>query len=364
MSRVNKAIEYINQKGWRILSISDAALPVFSLQCEHQHIFNINLVSIKKDAACKVCKELKRFSQKIVGQDCKLDSLTVLENSNVVTRCAKGHVFEWPLKKVLPRTMLCPICKKQEKNKIKRKEYAALAVPYDGALISEWVTDTNQIYLWRCKEGHEFSSRPKDIKDRGRWCPTCKKKEAGKDIKAQLQSVVLGHQGSVEEIEPIVSTRMKARFSCKKGHSWVMTIGKVLSGTWCRSCKRTIYSLDDFKTIAKKHKGNLLTEKYINAHQKISFKCHQGHEFNVMASSALKGAWCPNCRKEKDSQAIRQRVLDIVKANQGRCIGLDEVKGRRDYINLECNEGHTWRTLVCVTLRGSWCKWCSQRKNK
>lgn len=119
----------------------------------------------------------------------------------------------------------------------KIKEMNEIATEKGGKCISSVYINAKEYLLWECKEGHKWKASPNNIKNNGRWCPKC----AGK-----LKSII------------------------------------------------------DMEILAKEKLGKCLSEKYINAKTKLKWKCSEGHIWESIPDSIIRGSWCPICcRKNK-----------------------------------------------------------------
>lgn len=97
--------------------------------------------------------------------------------------------------------------------------------------------------------------------------------------------------------------RIKLIWECSLGHTWEARWDHVRKGSWCPKCAHIIlsrerrgYDIDDMRKIANKRNGHCLSSEYINAHEKLEWKCSDGHIWQAIPSSILRGSWCPHCR--------------------------------------------------------------------
>ena len=82
------------------------------------------------------------------------------------------------------------------------------------------------------------------------------------------------------------------------------------------SKKRTYQEVYDYF----KSKGcELLSTEYINAHQKLEYKCPNGHIHEMTWNNFQRGKGCPKCRDEKLREQRRHDESIVIKAfeNEG-----------------------------------------------
>jgi hypothetical protein len=61
----------------------------------------------------------------------------------------------------------------------------------------------------------------------------------------------------------------------------------------------TIGTIEEMQALAKKHRGECLSETYAGALNKIRWRCVKGHEWEATPSNVKNaGYWCPECRKD------------------------------------------------------------------
>lgn len=93
-----------------------------------------------------------------------------------------------------------------------------------------------------------------------------------------------------------VGSRDKLEWECSIGHRWMATWSHVSSGTWCPKCGGSLkLSLGDAQTVAAQRGGVCLTELYINAREKMLWRCRFGHEWEATLGDIRSGRWCQKC---------------------------------------------------------------------
>lgn len=106
----------------------------------------------------------------------------------------------------------------------------------------------------------------------------------------------------------------KVEWECGKGHVWLALPKVIRRGHWCPYCAQNVtLKLSDFKIIAKNRGGLCVSDKYVNMNSKLSFICHDGHEFSKSAGHVKhSGSWCNICSfRYLDLQKYIQKKQNI-----------------------------------------------------
>ena len=89
--------------------------------------------------------------------------------------------------------------------------------------------------------------------------------------------------------------------------------GDIRSGKWCPICarkqanetkrknlkpdaKRRYYSIEDLQDHAQKLGGDCLSSRYQRIHDKIQWRCSEGHVWWNSWGNVQRGQWCAQCR--------------------------------------------------------------------
>lgn len=126
---------------------------------------------------------------------------------------------------------------------------------------------------------------------------------------------------------------------------------------------------------AKKRGGECLTKIYINAKNKLKWKCHDpSHsiwESNYM-TVVTHGSWCPKCARENHKDKLKntnglQIAQDYAKSKGGYCLSTEYVDSR-EYMKWQCEHNHIWESRYkSIISKKTWCPQCaneSKRKPK
>ena len=84
--------------------------------------------------------------------------------------CEKGHSWEASGANIIYNKSWCPFCAGVKRHTIEK--FKQLAKERSGECLSSEYINRNTPLLWRCKESHEWRSKPSEILS-GCWCPQC-----------------------------------------------------------------------------------------------------------------------------------------------------------------------------------------------
>ena len=110
-----------------------------------------------------------------------------------------------------------------------------------------------------------------------------------------------GGEINFEDFDKKSKSKKRLKWKCADGHIWEATLDSVKQGSWCPYCARKKVAdnrrddVEEMQRIAKERGGECLSAKYINAKEKLKWKCSEGHEWKAPASSVKRGSWCPAC---------------------------------------------------------------------
>lgn len=246
---------------------------------------------------------------------------------------------------------------------------------------------TNQIYQgthhsygWKCEHGHTWPASLVRIKQ-GHGCPTC-----GSNITASKNSVpverFLDHLHkrnstlpSISYVSGFVGMTKKALFKCDVcGHSWDTLPKSLIRGSGCPECKRInninlhTYSHDEFTE--KLHSRNLISnnkiyivpgQTYGGIRSKLTFTCEHNHTWSAVPEGILNNtAGCPHCAgvvkrgtTAAFSEITQKWPLLTITSQHG-----DQL-GRREYIEVMCENNHQWDTTYERLISGHYCPHCN-----
>lgn len=179
-----------NQRGGSCLSTEYQGNHInLSWRCKDEHAWEATPSSVKGGSWCPYCTGRRYWATDRTHTQVALDeccaaarnkggmclSTEYLNNTTKLHwRCAKGH--EWyAMPKSIRRGGWCPACSYKARGDSQRgsiDDCHAIAKANGGMCLSLEYVSRNSGLLWRCKDGHEWKSKPYSVKQ-GHWCPVC-----------------------------------------------------------------------------------------------------------------------------------------------------------------------------------------------
>ena len=161
-----------------------------------------------------------------------------------------------------------------------------------------------------------------------------------------------------------INVDTKLKWQCKEGHIWEAIPYALQRGHWCPKCfGNAKLSIEEMQEIAKQRGGKCLSDKYANAHTKLTWQCKEGHVWDAVPMSLKKGYWCPKCgwKKTADSKRLNiQEMQDLAKSRGGICLSKEYVDSHSK-LKWQCAEGHIWEAEPGNIKYGQWCRICKRR---
>ncbi len=182
------------------------------------------------------------------------------------------------------------------------KGLQSIAAARGGELISRFYVDSSTKLRWRCAVGHTWKAIPYSIK-RGSWCPKCGiKRSAIKRAHTvdDMQALAKAKGGTCLSTS-YRNSKSRLRWRCAQGHEWETQASVILSGHWCPKCekfrlgRKYALTLDVIQRTAKERGGQCLSETYLNARERLMWRCAKGHTWRANTNSIRRGSWCPFC---------------------------------------------------------------------
>jgi hypothetical protein len=195
-------------------------------------------------------------------------------------------------------------------------ELHALAASRGGNVLSDYYMNGATKRRWRCAEGHEWEAIPSSIK-RGSWCPICGDKRA-----ATKRAHTIDHMKALAEAkggiclsENYASVKSRLRWRCAEGHEWETQASVILAAHWCPKCagwrsgRKYALTLEEIRKTAKERGGDCLSDSYLNAQQKLTWRCAKGHVWRTNANSIRGGTWCPICAAKRSRPLAQPKFV-------------------------------------------------------
>ena len=173
---------------------------------------------------------------------------------------------------------------------------------------------------WKCKQGHEWSSRVNQRTSKSSNCPYCSNRKVlqGYNDLATIRPDLLKEwdyekNNSLTPQMFTYGSNSKVWWKCDKGHSWQASIYTRYSNHSCPYCsnKKVLRGFNDFQTkypqIAKEfdiEKNNMFPcEISPFSNKKVWWKCSKcGYEWQYSIAHRSNGyGKCPNCKKMNEN---------------------------------------------------------------
>ena len=217
-------------------------------------------------------------------------------------KCKEGHVWEAVPSRI--KGDWCPFCTPQVKLTI--KDMQNIAKVRSGECLSKEFAGYQTKLKWRCKEGHEWEATPHNIKNQGTWCPICAGNL--KLTIEDMQKLAISKGGECLS-KKYVNSQSKLRWRCKEGHMWEARPKNIKYGRWCPICGNIKQAnarrlgIEKMQDIAKARDGECLSKDYINVQTKLRWRCKEGHEWEAIPTNIKNGSWCPICARKRRVKA-------------------------------------------------------------
>lgn len=340
-----------------------------SLRCSLGHEWSMKASTIlfaqknvTKENFCQVCSprrnakkslELLKEVARKNGGECLATSYPN-QSVKLPWRCANGH--EWmSTGQIILGGSWCPTC--CHANAAHGMDALhALANERGGKCISERYGRSNEVYDWECRQGHRFQLSFY-YAAKGAWCPSCERIGHGALRLEELRSIARSKGG--ECLSPVYEGRFhKLNWRCSRGHEWSASPGNIFRGSWCPDCFRSdrFVSLEEFQKLAEEKGGQCLSDKVTTLTDRLRFRCKEGHEWEFVARTMRKGAWCPVCDGRVKTL---EEMQEVARSRGGKCLS-PSYRGLDKPLLWQCKIGHQWRAAPQSLLKqGSWCRQCA-----
>jgi len=158
-----------------------------------------------------------------------------------------------------------------------------------------------------------------------------------------------------------INNKTKMPWMCAQKHIFLMNLGHVKSGHWCKICayEDKKLSLLDAQTEAQKQGGYCLAEHYENCYTLMPFKCKNNHLFSSTLSRVRNGYWCAQC----SDQRLSIEIADWEATQRGgHCLSKEYIN-IREKLSFVCKNNHFFKmSLGEVRYNHYWCPECSHHK--
>ncbi|CAB5380354.1 unnamed protein product [Rhizophagus irregularis] len=235
--------------------------------------------------------------------------------------------------------------------KLSLNDACIIAESHGGICLSTEYKDNKTPLLWHCSKNHIWHAPLRRVKNCGTWCPHC----AGvvKHTFEDIKKIALSKHGECLSTE-YKNNQLPLLWCCKKNHLWYTSLGNVKNGKWCPYCAGNArLTLEDAKQIAFSRNGECLSTTYRNSKTPMTWKCHQGHIWNIPLNNIKNsGSWCPYCAGHM--KLTLEDAKQIALSRHGECLST-EYKNIAEPLTWRCQSNHQWQnSLNHIKNRGQW----------
>ena len=234
------------------------------------------------------------------------------------------------------------------------------------AIVSETPLTTKSRVRVECKRQHIWTSTAQSLLS-GHWCTRCALFERTYQSFESVASIVRSRGGEIlSPMSEFQHLKCRLRFRCSAGHEWSVRAGAIKEGYWCRKCFGERRRLD-FAAFLKpiEEKGfQCLTQRYQGTHNRIKFKCPEGHIFQKFIAHIRKtnGVSCPKCNLQSVYSRTLERLRSVARKQGGKVISAEFLGWHEPHV-FQCAEGHRWTSAAANVIQGAWCGACYHKSH-
>ena len=152
------------------------------------------------------------------------------------------------------------------------------------------------------------------------------------------------------------------RWECASGHRWTASATSILhAGTWCPACAGQVGpSIETLASKAAARGWVLLSTQYVNAKEKLRFRCRHGHETALSSDNFQRGRGCGTCRRLAAGSTQRHSIghAQAAAARRGGVCLSKEYHNSQRKLRWRCARGHEWEAVWASVRSGTWCGKC------
>jgi len=310
-------------------------------------------------------------------------------------KCNKGH--EW-LATINSRVRGygCPFCSGRF---VSADNNLAIRFP---ELVAEWDAEKNggltpdkvmpgshRKVWWKCNRGHEWSAVVSS-RVSGTGCPECAGQKVGKDnnLAVRLPRLVaewhIARNGDLTPDRVMPGSDRKVWWKCDSGHEWQATISSRVAGNGCPKCNREKQRTRRHATASnnlavknpelslewhpEKNRGLTPHDVTQGSHQKVWWKCRNGHEWIAEIKSRSNGNGCRICSGQvatlDDNLSVKYPSIakEWHQTLNGDLCPSDVKSQSGKTVWWKCDEGHEWQARIQSRVKGgARCPYCARK---
>ena len=255
-------------------------------------------------------KTHEEFMRDFYKKNSNAENIEILgeyKGSKIKIKCKckiDGHEWE-----VVPNSLLsgygCPKCSGNIKKTTEEFKQEMKEINDNIEILGEYINNKVKIKC-KCKiDDYEWKAIPNSLL-RGQGCPKCVgRNKTTEDFKQELKEI----NSDIEILGEYVNNKTKIKCKCKiDGYEWEATPNNLLNNQGCPKCagnvknKTTEYFINELKEV----NDNIeVLGEYKDALTKIKVRCKiDGHEWEAVPNSLLRGYGCPKCNESKGEKRV------------------------------------------------------------
>ncbi|MEE9213964.1 MAG: hypothetical protein V3U54_04095 [Thermodesulfobacteriota bacterium] len=168
------------------------------------------------------------------GGKCLSDTY-VNNKTPLLWKCSEGHQWKAKPDGVKNKDTWCQKCFNKRRGKSRRlniQMMQEIAKQRGGKCLSETYVNVHTKLRWECSEGHRWEAQPANIKS-NKWCPDCG--GVVKRTIEEMRRVAEERGGKCLS-NVYVNAHTKLLWKCSEGHKWSTTPHIINHDRWCKEC--------------------------------------------------------------------------------------------------------------------------------
>jgi hypothetical protein len=145
---------------------------------------------------------------------------------------------------------------------------------------------------------------------------------------------------------------------------------KALTSLLHRKPIQSAMRIQKLRELAKARGGDCLSTIYLGRKAKLEWVCKEGHTWEAMPDSILRGTWCPVCANVQ--RIIKQRSgsllspedwLEILRRHarsKGGELLSSSYTNAKTRLRWRCKLNHEWLAMPTWVRQGAWCPYCAR----
>ena len=136
-----------------------------------------------------------------------------------------------------------------------------------------------------------------------------------------------------------INAHQKLQYKCPNGHIHEMSYNSFQQGHRCPTCQKSIkYEYDFIKEYFEQHGFRLLSDSYEKAHGKLLCECKNGHKHFTTWVNFRKRPICLEC----EGKIVNAKIIKEKVEKEGYFLKTDNYINNRQKLEFKCPKNHTF----------------------